>query len=461
MKIIKEILRKVILYVINNKHYYIAALVLRIFIKERDVDGKNRTIYSKANNCITILALDSDRYRGDLEALASVPNFRVLIIRQRWQVLFLSKIYSNIYNMSPYDSLNSKLGEAVYAETLLAQEFTYGLLKTLFSIIRVDCLTSVHYRYIEDLDWTLASEKLGIPYVMLYRECLLQKKTRIYDEVVKRHKKYRFHGSHIIVHNNTCKDAFIESKYCKEKDVSVIGALRMDRYLKTLNNISSYAKNKRKIFILFYFPYDMSLFGKDKSPPEDCKYKYAYSVWHERKSLFRDIHVTIAELAIEHPEIDFIIKPKNTMMTSPSWLFYEQVLMESGFNKDDMKNYLVEPDADVHELILNSDVICALQSSTVIESAISGKPVILPIFENYRETKNYKDFSWRGYTGLFNVANNKGHFKKMIIDLMNTPSVSDSILSKRRNVFKRFFNDLNGDSLSKYVEVITKVVKNS
>jgi CDP-glycerol glycerophosphotransferase (TagB/SpsB family) len=279
--------------------------------------------------------------------------------------------------------------------------------------------------------------------------------------VIQRHGLYNFHGSHIIVHNELCKKSFIESSYCDEQRVSVAGALRMDKYLKTLSKKRGRINNRRKKFTLFYFPYNMSLFGKRGNPPKDCKYKYAYSIWSERKALFRDVHTVIVELAREHPEIDFIIKPKRIMMTNKSWLFYEQVLKEIGFNKNDVDNYSVEPSVDVHELILSSDVICALQSSTAIESAISGKPVILPVFDNYRKTENYKDFTWKNYTDIFDVANNKSHLKEMIMNLMNHPFVDDNVLIERKGVFKKFFNDLNGESLNKYVETITRVVKNS
>jgi len=456
----KKILKKLISHIVNNQYYYIAALILRIFITERLASGKNRAIYSKSVNCITILALDCDRYRGDLELLASVPGFRILTIRQRWQVLFLGRIYSDIYNLSLDDYFCAVPGNMIYGEVLLAKKFMQEVLARLFKIINVDCITTVNYRYIEDLDWTITAEKLGIPYIILYRECLLQKGTRFYDEITDRHAKYNFHGSHIIVHNDTCKDTFINSAYCKEENISVIGALRMDKYLRTLNERNeknSRTKRKRKKFVLFYFPYNMSLFGKDSEMPKDYKYKYVFSVWPERKILFRDIHVVIAELAVEYPEIDFVIKPKDIMMRGDSWLFYNEVLKGIGFNQDKVNNYSIEPYADVHELILSSNVICGLQSSTVIESAISGLPVILPVFKNYRESENYKDFAWSKYLDLFNVPNNKTHLKEMIIELMDSPFVGDDVLNKRRILFKKFFNDVNGESLNKYAKVITEV----
>ena len=145
-------------------------------------------------------------------------------------------------------------------------------------------------------------------------------------------------------------------------------------------------------------------------------------------------------------------------MTNSSWLYYEQILKDFGY-KNNINNYSVEPNANVHKLIFNSDVICALQSSTVIESAIAGKPIILPVFKNYRKTENYKDFSWKNYLDLFNVADNKDHLKELILQLMNNPTVDGDVIYERKKVFKDFFNDLDGESLKGYANKITAVVE--
>jgi len=146
-------------------------------------------------------------------------------------------------------------------------------------------------------------------------------------------------------------------------------------------------------------------------------------------------------------------------MKGKAWKFYESVLNEIDFDINKSNNYSVCPNANVHNLIKSSNVICALQSTTVIESAISGKPIILPVFESYRATENFQDFGWKKHMELFDIANNKQHFKDLIIDLMDISCVSDSVLNKRKKVFKSFFNDLDGVSLDGYVNTITSIVE--
>jgi len=453
-------IKKILSYIIENKHYYILSIIYRLFIIEKLPNGKNKIIHSRASSRITILALDSDRYRGDLEALATNSSFRVLFIRQKWQGAIVNLLRKNL-EIGVKEYINTHSDDVVaYDNILSSQKFMREFLEILFSMIKVNCVTNVNYRYIEDAYWTLASEQIEIPYIMLYRECLLQKGTRIYSDVVHRHQSFNFRGSHIIVHNETCKDSFIESSFIDKEKISVVGALRMDKYLSRLRNSQNNRNHKRKRFILFYFPYDMSLFGKSGTPPDDYKFKYAFSIWPERKKYFRDIHSSIVELAIENPDIDFIIKPKHIMMKGPSWEYYKQILSDIDFDNK-VNNYFIEPNADVHNLILNSDVICSLQSSTAIEAAISGKPVILPVFDNYRSTENYQDFSWKKYLELFDIASDKQNFKDLILKLMNCNSVNDDVLNKRKKVFHNFFNDLEGVSLNGYVDVIKNVVKDS
>ncbi len=457
----KNFIKKMISFLIKNEHYYIIAIIYRFFIFERLENGRNSIIHSSGRNCITIFALDADRYRGDLEVLASSPLLRVLYIRNKWQGALINRLYNkDEISILKYDT--ALPGDYIYDEIKKpAQEFMCEFLKILFSIIKVDCVTNVNYRYREDTDWTFVSEKIGIPYIMLYRECMLQKETRSYPDAIARHRLFKFHGSHIIVHNDICKSAFIDSQYCDEKKISAVGALRMDNYLKSIKGNLRHIKRKRKKFILFYFPYDMSVFGKPGRCPVEYKYKYVYSVWPERKNFFREIHSAVVELAIEHPDIDFVIRPKGLSMKGASWKFYKQVLDEIGLDMNEVDNYSVDASSDTHELILNSDVFCAFHSSTAIEAAISGKPVILPVFESFRSIENYQDFQWKKHIEVFNVANNKNHFKSLIISLIKSPLVSSEVLNERKKIFKTYFNNIDGTSLNGCVDVIKGVVEDS
>ena len=85
------------------------ALLLRLAIKQRKVDGKNTILYRRKSDKYTILALDSARYRGDIDILAKSDKFRVLHIGQGWQRLLMQvnlkeKYYIHDVKNAPNDT---------------------------------------------------------------------------------------------------------------------------------------------------------------------------------------------------------------------------------------------------------------------------------------------------------------------------------------------------------------------
>jgi hypothetical protein len=131
-------------------------------------------------------------------------------------------------------------------------------------------------------------------------------------------------------------------------------------------------------------------------------------------------------------------------------------MMGVDFSK--LKNYTTEPDANFHDLILNSDVVIALQTSAALEAAIAGKPVIFPLFYNYKETKNFNDFSYRNQIDLFDVAESAEEMEALIIKTLENPRIDNKTMEGRQELFKEWYSDLDGVALKKYSETIEKVV---
>ena len=171
------------------------------------------------------------------------------------------------------------------------------------------------------------------------------------------------------------------------------------------------------------------------------------------------MHETILKLADENRDIDFIIKPKDIFMHEKSWNFYEKVLLESSVDVKKLDNYIVDAYADVHSLIVESDVICVGQSSTTIESLILGKRVILPAFFEYMDTEYFKQFPWRDHLGLFDIASDAIEFKKIFYNSMQSPRISDHIMEKRKELYLQCFDDFTGDAIGKYTKTIINVIE--
>jgi len=447
-----KIFTKIIGFLIIKEQYTVLILLILLNIKEKN-NGKNRRFFSDASNKITILALDGDKYRGDLTSLSHHPKIRVLFMNQRPPGWLIKPFYSEL-DIVRYINAEKNSIDAINHKR--AYDFMYKFLSRFYKYVSVDCVTTVNHRYPEDYNWTKVSDNLGVPFIMLYRECLLAS-DYIYNLVVSRKINIgKFHGSHIIVHNDRCKQSFIDSKYTTPDKVSVAGAVRMDNFLKLIrsNKIKTQSESKKK-FILFYFNNNNNLFGNNKKDSNGVLYE---KVWSDKDKLFVDLHDTIIELAKEHPDIEFIIKPKGVMVNNKAWNFYTDVVGKSQVDINKLPNYKVDTNLNVSDGIISSSVICALQSSTVIESAIAGKRIILPLFHDFLNTTHLNNFYWKDNLELFDVATNKNEFKKLFKDIIDNPDITENVKNKRIRLFEKWFDSTKGDSLDKYYKIISSVV---
>ncbi len=437
------------------------ACVLRVFIRMRLSNGKDTLWYRNRSNKLTILALDSERYRGDLSVLAHSGQLRVLHIREGWQNILIQGFFSEKYYV--HDIVNARLGSRLYEEHLAAQAHVAKVLEWLYKLVTVDAVTTVHFKYLSDYYWTDASEKSNIPYILLHRECNLM--SPIIFDMVKNmmEKQGYFHGSHVVVHNQKAKEVFIQSKFFDARKITVASALRMDDLIKSINNYSSVdykhkIKKRRKRFILFYFPFNSVSFGTTRTDIDLGGYGLDEGIWDKSKELFTELHHTILRLAESNTDVDFVIKPKKVFMKGGEWDFFKEVVSSSGIEVEALDNYVVDADLDVHELIKHSDIICGLQSSTTIESAILGKRVVFPFFNNYMKTAYFRQFPWREYLQLFDVALSCKEFEVIFSDALENPSVSDSIMKQRKELYLECFDDLSGSAERNYIKVIVKTI---
>ena len=90
-----KIFTKIIGFLIIKEQYTVLILLILLNIKEKN-NGKNRRFFSDASNKITILALDGDKYRGDLTSLSHHPKIRVLFMNQRPPGWLIKPFYSEL-----------------------------------------------------------------------------------------------------------------------------------------------------------------------------------------------------------------------------------------------------------------------------------------------------------------------------------------------------------------------------
>jgi len=405
----------------------------------------------------TILALTPFRFRGDLNVLSDSRQYRVLELPDKWQVILLRVFWpSNIIEIrSEQYYRTSGNDKDVRFQNNLRESLKLFLL-SLYSNLKVDCVISAGVHYKIDTKWGLASEEIGVPYIVLHREGIymhraLEALENLYRGLGK------FAGTHIVVHNEDIKAALIKSAFAGPDEISVLGCLRMDNFIRRIqlsntNYCSTVLSNNKKVVTLFSFTVGSVGVGVVTNVMQFSKERIEGFV-----KLFEHVHASIAKLAIQNKDVEFVIKLK----WGGEWVEeIEYVLRKNNMDISKIKNLHIMIDIDAHDLILRSDIICGFSSTTLLESAIAGKPVIIPHFDEALK-KEYTDLvEFKDSYHLFNVAYSVKEFEKLIVECLRNPiKISESQMNGRYAIFEKYVSSMSGNALDKYVKTVNNAIK--
>ena len=279
---------------------------------------------------------------------------------------------------------------------------------------------SCSFYYRQDFPYEFSSEITKIPFYTNFKE-YMKDESQI-DLTVRAYKEngYKFVGKKIFLANLTMKEILIKAGVCNEHQISIIGSPRFDLIIdKNRKNTSS-----QKLITLFSFYHasggvklkgDNNFFSNDKN---DGYY-----------DLFDQVHNAIAQLAVAHQNLQFVIKTK--------WdgLWHDKIASSikniSNLDVNKISNLSIIHEENVHKLILNSDVIIAFNSTTVIESKLLNKNVIIPIFSEAKDKYYKKNLLYKKYLNSLTTASSKKDLMEKIIkykDINETQPISKSLL---------------------------------
>ena len=393
----------------------------------------------------TLLALTSKRFLGDLEVLAGSGEFRVLKVPYSWKGRLLTLFYPADLSREQYFNPDANARVARARESYRA--FLRAFLPRLYRRLGVDCVIGPAVHYVEDLDWGRVSEEIGVPYVVLHRENLAASSARVKFYTDRCRKLGKFQGSHIITHNEIIREIFVRSGYVAPDNITSLGCLRMDEFVRKVRAHKG-GSNSRKKVVFFSFLPGTSLSGLASLWPSDRNVGLV--------NFFEHTHAAFGELARDHPEVDFVIKPK----WSGRWVDeVEKVLRSNGIAPERCRNLSILPRGNVHELILESDVVCGYGSTTLLEAGITGKPVIVPHFEETLSPE-YRDYIlFQEHFHLFDIAGSPAELKSLILERLRDPAVDEACMAARRVAFEETVSSLKSDATAKYTALLKKVIE--
>jgi len=414
----------------------------RVIKEVMPVNGKD------SKKAKTLLALNPDRFRGDLEVLAATNDFRVLKVPLDWQCKILSlywpKKSNKSYSRERY--FNPEGDREIIELQTKFRSFLKIFLEALYKKLSINGVIGAGVWYIQDYDWGWMSKEIGVPYIVLHRENLatVSKQREYYLNRLERLNKFR--GNQIIAHNLVMKELLIQSGYVSSDKVSAMGCLRMDKFIGQVKNSKKHLKARRKV-LLFSFHYGVGL--QNVRDPGFVNRDLGLV------NLFEHVHVSFAKLAMKRKNVDFVIKPK----WGGPWIDeISYVLSKNSIEISGIDNLQVLVDIDVHDLIMEADVVCGYGSTTLLEAAIAGKPVIVPYFDEVLKPEYSDNISFKECLHIFDVANSVEDFGEFIIHRLAYPEITEECMEERCAVFNKYISSMDGNALGNYVKEINQVI---
>jgi len=315
-------------------------------------------------------------------------------------------------------------------------------LKKLYKRIRIDCVISPHQRYVVDRDWGAVSTKMGIPHIMLPRDSQLVSSPALLDYAFNLFKNGlpKFEGEYIIIQSELDKQVYTDSGYVKPEKISSLGCPRMDSFVKKTRKKKDHSENMRKKVVFLPFSWGMFL---------------------EKSDLFSyicDVHLFFLHFALRHPEIDIVIKSKPKQPRSPKKTVLLEPLKGSSIEIEKIPNLTIRDDLDLHDLFFETDVVCGLQTSALIEAAVIGLPVIIPYFKDVQNQKYDERLFYRDTFDLFDIAKDVNELESLILKRLHNQTIDKKIMEGRKALFESLITSLDGDATEKYVAMIKRVI---
>ena len=387
----------------------------------------------KARPMLTIVALHSELFRGDLELLEE-RGFKVFPIPVFWQWQLVHSFYSKELT-STSDIVLRWFGRRACEETVTSafalQRFLHRFLPRFYRSLKCDLLIHANFRHLPDLDWLAANENLTHPSVLLYRE-LLAIDDRSFSLVVNRTSSNgRNFGSVAVVGNERMKEALKRSQVFPQGNVVALGSLRMAKFGKILEQKKNEIVDQKKKDVTVAMFY---------SPPrlKGLRTK-SYVQQHD------DVLRALVEVAKRRPEFQIIIKPKPEYVSGTKHgvkALDFQELRRHGWHSS-VTNLHIKPAVDAQDLIRRSDVVIGFVSTALLEAAIAGKTIVVPFFDEFRLSPDSADYPLLKFLPSVDVATGTRHFMDLVENSASRKVVDHALMAERRKFFEQYVSPID------------------
>ena len=353
----KKITLALIPYLVRYKAYNLLSLLFVLNL------SKIKSILPKKKTKFKVIVLSKSGGLDDI--IESQKKYNNSFLYLACPRIFIKTIFNTIFgnqasNNLKFFSNQLKIKRDEY------ENFLVDFLKILKKKYNISAFIGFNYEFKGEIELAKASEKLKIPFLLLFKESVL---TGI-EEKYLRHvlkKIQKINSYKIAVYSDYAKKIFTETNFTDKDKIDVVGCSRLSKsisFKKKLpkNQILYYAIENRRGLADPYIEYYGDKFFDDLKEHKQYNTKNNWNFLH-----IKTLKI-LKKFAIKNPEISIIIKIKTGQSQN----------IKQYYNLP--KNIKLQYYGPGHQLLEESKVIIAWNTTAILEGIAANRFILLPYF---------------------------------------------------------------------------------
>jgi len=337
-------------------------------------------------------------------------------------------------------------------KTMLAKQDLRLFYEKLFFYIskkkKIDAWLSGNFGAFDEQEMAKAVKVCGGKFISFHKECMLSNGWRDFFFKAFKFGREKYQGHSVVVYNELTKKLIADSGLFDEKKIMILGMLRLDdlHYWRK-RNLGKNLNNK-KLGVFFTQP---------TAQFPSMIYKSGLKAFYDPKKnlqwteLVRYTNEAIYEVALENKDIKIVVKPKVSDLALAKNLYKKFGKLPKNLVID---SYYYNNASD---LIKDSDLVCAFNSSSILETMAAGKKIISPKFAEALKPTYKNHLLDYGNAPIY--AQSKDDLKRLIVKNLNNDNLKVNELGKEdRYILKYWTNNPNGNLGLKMPIMLEKLI---
>lgn len=366
-KIKRKIDKKLIVFLVRNNLITLLSILFVVKLKKiKHIAPSNKIKY-------TIIVLPKSGGIDDLISSQKKYNKNILYLsipREFFVLIYYGIFQINHQIETKYLSKNQiKFLREKYLNFLIK------FVKKIREIYKFEAFIGFNFDYLAEVDLHKACSALNISFLLIYKESVATEIENKYRRHILKKKNERFYGYKIATYSLYAKKNLTDTNFISKNRVEVVGCPRLSdsfsfRNMAPKNQILYYVIENTRGLPSYYVKIFGNKFFEDLKDHKKFNPKYNWNTLHNKT-----VNV-LKKFAINNPDISIIFKIKTGQPTNS-----RQYL---NLPKNIKVNYF----GVGHNLIKQSKVIIAWNTTALLESLASNRFILLPYFHKKNNFQN-------------------------------------------------------------------------